>query len=361
MIYWSLEVSMVSGAILEYPESLKEGTKDYNTILVLCDLPGKQTSIATKVGRHVINNNLQNPKITLDKSNVGSLTPGDKVSIRDFKPPIAKQVLLAIDTKYYLPDGDWGNKIVNPAVKGQIVDVGQNIDFMYGNQKPMFVTGQIKSTIPKAPALVDDQTIFLVEKLPRDVLARLKVESEQHSETRAFEYFKLIEEEKFDTLSDIRNNSVNKIEKTFNFAQVEPESVYKSFKQTLQAMSHSFYVDQFEVVGENYLASILSYPQTKKGMKPDFCIEFKLTATMKQGTCFVSGYSPKTDSMVGVIDDLIKQIRKVSTSLKEVPQVIPDVCSGCQARLNLTFQNAKGVVICEACKTPNQLPFSLRL
>ena len=26
MIYWSLEVSMVSGAILENPESLKEGT-----------------------------------------------------------------------------------------------------------------------------------------------------------------------------------------------------------------------------------------------------------------------------------------------------------------------------------------------
>lgn len=361
MIYWSLEVSMASGAILEYPESLRNDIQDYNTILILCDLPGKKTSIAAKVAKHVINNTLQNPKITLDKSNIGSLTPGDKVLIRNFKPPIARQILLALDTKYYLPDGNWRNTIVNPSVKGQVVDIGQTIDFMYGNMNPMFVSGQIKSTVPKAPALIDEETIFLIEKLPQDVLAKLKIESEQYSENRALEYFKLIEEENFDTLSDIRNNSVNKIEKTFNFTQVDPESIYKSFKQSLQAMSYSFFLDQFDKVGENQLASVLSIPKIKKGLKPEFCVEFKLTAKMKQGTCFITGYSSKLDKISGIIDDLIKQIKKVSSSLKEVPQIIQDNCSGCGHRLKLTTQNSKGVVICEACNTPNQLPFSLRV
>ncbi len=361
MIYWTLESSMVSGAILEYPELLKDTVKDYKFILILGQIPGYRNSLVTKVARHIINNNLQNPKITIDKSNFGSMMAGDKVIIKEFKPPVAKQILLALDTKYFLAEGNWGNKIVNSAVNGQILDIGQNIDFMYGDIKPMFVTGQIKATIPKAPALVDNQTNFIVEKLPRDILTKLKIEADKNSEKRAKEYFKQIEEENFDTISNIRNNTAEKIEKTFNFTQNDPKSIYKSVKQSLERLSHSFYIDQFENLGENFLGSILSIPITKKGVNPDYCIEFKLSGTMMQGTCLITGYSSKFELISKILDDLIKHLNKVSNSLKEAPQSIPDICQACGSRLNLTKQNEKGIVLCEICKSPNLLPYRLRM
>ena len=361
MIYWTVEPSIISGAILEYPDSIKTMVEKYSTILVLSNLPGKHNSIAVKVGKHIVNNSINNPKIQLDKSILGPLVAGDKVIIREFNPPIAKEVLLSINTKYFLADGNWGSTIVNPAVLGQILDIGQNIDFMYGTEKPMFVSGQIKATVPKAPALVNKQTIFIVEKMSKDVLTKLKIESEKHAETRAKEYFDLIEEENFDTLTAIRNNTANKIEKTFNFSQIDPQSIYQSFKQSLERMSNTFILDTFEIVGDNNLASILSIPKTKKGTQPEYSIEFKLSSTLKQGTCLISGYSSKPDLINPLIAELEKNLRKMSTSLKEIPQAIPDICGGCNAKLNLTKQNAKGIVVCEVCKSPNQLPFALRL
>ena len=361
MIYWTLEPSIISGAVLEYPDSIEKDVKDYSTILVLSNTTGKKYSIAIKVVKHLKNNALKTPKITIDKSNLGSLVSGDLVIIRPFNPPIAKQVLLAIDVKYYLAEGDWGNKIVNQAVANQIIDVGQNIEFMYGTDKPMFVTGQVKATVPKAPVIVDNQTTFIVEKLSRDVLTKLKIDSDNYSEVRAKEYFDLIEEENFDTLQAIRNQTVNKIEKTFNFSQIDPKSIYQSFKQSLENENHQFIQDHFEIIGDNKLSSILSIPRTKKGTAPEYAIEFKLTATLKQGTCLLSGYSSVENLINPILSKLETQLRKLSISLKEIPQVIPDNCAACGARLNLTKQNEKGLVFCEKCKAPNMLPFALRI
>ena len=163
MIHWVIEPSIISGCELEYPETLSHEAEKYNYVLILSNSPSKYYSIASKVNKKTINNSLKDPKIVIDKTALGPLVKGDKVNLRSYNPPIAKQVLLAINEKYFLVDGNWGSKIVNPAVSGQIVDIGQLIDFMYGSDKPMFVSSQIKATIPKAPVLIDNQTIFIVE------------------------------------------------------------------------------------------------------------------------------------------------------------------------------------------------------
>ena len=89
-------------------------------------------------------------------------------------------------------------------------------------------------------------------------------------------------------------------------------------------------------------------------------MEINLTATLKQGTCLLIGYSANSSLIDSKLSDLVKQLRKLTSSLKEIPQAIPDVCGGCGGRLNLTKQNEKGIVICESCSAPNLLPVALR-
>ena len=256
MITWNIEPALVSGAELEYPEKLKKDINFSSRVLILCDMPGKKYSMAVKINNRKINNSLTKPIIKIDKNNLGSFSSGDTVIIKDFNPPIAKQVILSIDSKidnkYYLAEGNWGNGIVNPALSGQVVDAGQIIEFIYGTNNPIILTGFVKASVPRTPVLIDNQTNFFIEKLPSDAIAKLKIESESRNVIRAEEYIKLMQEEKFDALLAIRNENLNKIEKTFNFSQIEPESVYKTLKNWFESGGFSFFIDNLEKINDNH-------------------------------------------------------------------------------------------------------------
>ena len=365
MLFAIVKPVLMSGAELEYPDFLKIDLNDSQTVLLVSNTPGKKFSTAIKINTSKINNSIKDPVIRIDKSNVGPLLQGDKVLLRPFNPPVAKQVLLVLDSKLDakipLAEGNWGNEIVNPAVLGQIINVGQSIDFIYGSKNPVFLTGLIRASIPKAPALVDNQTNFFIEKLSETDLTKIKIESENRNEERAEELVKLIEEEKFEAIASIRNETFDKLDKTFSFSQVEPESIYKILRNWLEGSSHSFYLDNFDKIKDNSVGTIIAFPKTKSDTKIDYLIEINLSATLKQGSCLISGRSADLHKVETLMSELIKQLRKSTTSLKEIPQAIPDVCAGCGARLNLTKQNAKGVVNCDKCTSPNLLPFALRL
>lgn len=360
MIYWSVEPSIISGAQLEYPAAISQEVETYSTVLLLSNFPGKLNSIAVKIHKHSINNDIKEPRIIIDKSILGSLTFGDKVIIKSFNPPVAKQVIIVIDSSYALVEGDYGNKIVNPAINGQIIDVGQDIEFMYGTNSFKIVTAQVKATFPKAPTIVNENTIFIVEKASRAALAKLRITADSSNGKRAKEYFEQLEEENFEILASIRNDTANKLEKTFTFAQTRPKSIYESFKQILGLKTYKFIQDQIEIIGDNTLASILAIPKTAKGTAPTYSIEFKLSSSLKQGVCLLTGYSASPETINSVLTDIEHQLKKMSIFLKDVPQAIPDTCQGCSNRLNLQEQNEKGVVICSSCRTPNILPFALR-
>jgi hypothetical protein len=362
MEYWTIEPMIFSGAELEYPDSLDlEEIEDYDTVLVISNIPGKKFSIAVRITKRTISKSSHNPIIKIDKSIIGPFAKGDKVLLKKFIPPIAKLVLLVINSKFYLAEGNWGNNIVNKAISNHILDIGQSIDFMYGTEKPMLVSGIVKATVPKAPALVDEKTNFIIEKYSQDKITTLQIEADSYKEKRAIEYLELIDEEFFDFLTAIRSESVNKIEKTFNFSQINPKNVYSTFKQTLASDSYSFLYDTFEQIEDTVLASLLASPRVKKGEKPPYIIEFKLSGKVQQGMCLIIGYSKKMNLIDSLISNLEKQLKKISLTFKEIPQAIPDTCGGCNARLNLIEQNFKGIIICHSCKTPNLLPYTLRV
>lgn len=365
MIYWTVEPALISGAELEYPKKLDHEVKKFDRVLVLCDQPGKKYSLAIKINSVKINNSIDTPIIKLDKNNLGSLNAGDKVFIKEFNPPFAKQVLLCLDSKldskYIITEGNWGNEIVNPAVLNQVLDAGQSIEFVYGNDKPIILTGYIKASVPRTPVLIDSRTKFFIEKLSSDVIAKLKIESEEYNVTRAQEFIKLIKDEQFDALLTIRNKSNTKVEKTFNFSQIEPESVYKTLKNWFESASYKIFIDNLEKIKDNSIGTLIAFPKTKKDEEPDYILEINLSATLKQGTCLLIGYSENTNQIETQLSDLAKILKKLTTSLKEIPQAIPDICGGCGGRLNLTKQNNKGIVICDSCSSPNLLPVSLRV
>lgn len=365
MIYWTVEPTLISGAELEYPKNFDYEIKKFDRILILCDQPGKKYSLALKVNSLKMNSSLDKPIIKIDKNNLGSLNAGDKVVIKEFNPPIAKQVVLyldsKIDSKYILAEGNWGNEIVNPAVLHQVLDAGQSVEFVFGNTKPMLLTGYIKASVPRMPVLIDSQTIFYIEKKSSDIITKLKIESEEYNVSRAQEYINLIKDEQFDALLTIRNNSNNKVEKTFNFSQIEPESVYKTLKNWFKSGSYKIFIDNLEIIKDNSIGTLIAFPKPKKDVQLDYILEINLSATLKQGTCLLIGYSENTSQLETKLIELTKLLRKLTTSLKEIPQAIPDVCGGCGARLDLTKQNNKGIVMCDSCASPNLLPYSLRL
>lgn len=361
MIFWNVEPSLVSGAELEYPATLVPDTKSSDTVLIISNLPEKTFSLIVKIHKQSISNSLKFPVIKLDKDNVGPLVKGDKVMLTKFNPPLAKQVLVLIDTKYPLVEGNYGSKIINQAINGEIVDIGQQINFMYGQEKPIFISGFIKATIPKAPSLVGSETIFIVEKIVQEQLMKLKIAAEISNEKRAKDYLQSIKDEKFSALSSIRNNSYSKLERTFYFSQVNPQTLYKVLIKLLESSFHSFIVNNSDTVDESFLASLLAFPKTDKGSDPKYLVECILTAKNNEGACFIIGYSNNNSSAEQIVISLEKQLKTVSNTLQEVPRVVSDLCGGCNAKLNLLKQNEKGIVYCSSCKSPNILPYALRL
>lgn len=349
----------ISGAILRYPPSQADrvsGMQDHQFTMVICDSPAKRYSLCTKLTL-AQDEGLSTPVLQVDKNITGPLTKGDNVTIRRYDPPSATQVTIVISNRLFLVEGNWGTKIVNPATLGQVMDVGGLVEFMYGSEKPMFVEAVIKSTVPKAPAVVTASTTFVVEKMDMSGIANLQVEADRQKEVRANAYIEQLRNEVFDLNTMIRNQSADEYRKTFKFANVYPKNIYVGIRQALGTFKLLTEVSD-EFPDESFVGTLVGVPRSSK--KPDRMVEFQVRGKMMGGEVSLSIFTMERGKAQSMSGEWEKLVRGLEISMKETPQAIPDVCMGCNARLDITSQNENGIVFCDVCNTPNQLPIALR-
>ncbi|MHA2363902.1 MAG: hypothetical protein ACXAC7_08080 [Candidatus Hodarchaeales archaeon] len=344
-----------TGAVLRVPTTFAPIEPKFT--MVICSSPAKLYSFCVQVTKKEEDSSLDKPIIQVDKNLVGPLQTGEEILLLEYnKPPLAKQVTMVISDRYRMPEGNWGNSIVNPAMLNHVMDLGSPVEFMYGTQQPTLIQAIVKSTVPKAPAQVDENTIFFVEKLDKGEIGTIQAEADKQKEDRAQAYIEQLKTKTFDFISSIRNESADKFEKTFHF-NAAPKSIYTGIKQAL-GLFQIITDDLTEMEDGSFIGTLVAIPKTT--IQPGHLFEFQIRGKMMQGNVSFWGFSLKIGDALAVSRDWEKRIRGLTQSMKEVPQAIVDVCQACDTRLDVSQQNEKGLVKCTSCNSFNQLPISLR-
>lgn len=349
----------MTGAEIRYPPELKSKlnlSQNIKYAMLICDLPSKVYSLCVQINQQIQDSKLNQALIKIDEHLLGPLVKEDQVLLLNYQPPVALQVLLGLQNKYHLPEGDWGIKIVNPFLNSHVLDLGTPVDFMYGQQQPMFVEAFVKSTVPKAPVKVNSQTIFIIKKLDNEQIRTFQAENEKLKENRAREYLKRIQNQTFNFISAIRNHNTNIYTKTFNFSNIVPKDIYLGIKQVLTG-TYQLITDETTDLQEGFMAMLVAIP--KDSYPPEQLFEFQVSGKLKQGRIGFWSYSMEEENYL-LRKKWEQIIINLTHSMKEIPQAIIDNCQACNARLPINEQDNKGIIQCKACETYNQLPISLR-
>ena len=313
-------------------------------------------SICLRIDSVLEDQTTKTPYITFNKEKRGNIEPNDEVEIYPFTLPVAKSCLVLLPEKSRVPEGDWGSDIINPSVEGEAFDYGDTMDFMYGTEKPMLLQATLKLSSPQPPVIIGPKTYFSVEKCEMGNITREEAKSHELKSKRAQQYTKLLEEQVFKLVEEIRRNATDKIMETSEFSQTNPQSIFQSIKKIL--FNYKIIADDFLREGDNTNGTIIAIPLAND---PIILIEIRVFSNIKQGNLTVAVYSPKMGEAKKILDTDIKPyLKNVIQGLKETTKILYNLCAGCNGELVLSSQDERGIVKCKLCGALNQLPIDLR-
>ncbi len=342
-------------AIKEWISEFKVG----DTIFLISDLPTKKYSVISKIEAIEF---AEEPKIFLDKRNLGNFGEGDEVYILKYNPAEALEVHINVSNEHaIIAKGDWTSNI-KPSLINKLIDYGQEVAFLipWEGGAPIVTTGIINSTLPNPPVYIGDRTKIFIWKSSNEELSEIKREKLLIQEDRVDILERQIKQKIIKSIREIKQNNYPNKGQKYKFKATNPRQLFKSILNVFKGLDsiEDPIEESFDEKEQDYLASAVFL--TKQKLDSSQLIDIQIMGSGHSGTLIIWVTGENESIISETLENYDSKISQLQQELEQKIEVLSAQCPECGGNLPIKNIDINGIVECVYCNRISKIPKSLR-
>jgi len=339
----------------EWLSDLEEG----DTIFLISNLPTKTYSIISRIETL---NFANEPRIFIDRRNLGNFAENDEVSILKYNAAEALEVYIDISTdNTVISKGNW-TKNIKPSLINKLIDLGQEISYVipWEGGAPLVGTGIVNSTLPNPPVYIGDRTRILIDKVSNEQLSAVKKEKLEIHKDRVTILEEEIQHKTIQLIRQIKHQNFPNKGQKYQFKATNPKQLFASILtvfEGLEAIEEP--IEQvFDDEKQGYLASAVYINETDSG-EPQL-IDVQIISSGNTGNLILWVTGKDYSIISETLDRYNARISKLKQGLEQKAEAISAQCPECGGALPIKEIDVKGIVECIYCNRISKIPKALR-
>jgi len=328
-----------------------------DTIFLISNLPTKTYSMISKIEEISFSDE---PKIFIDKRNLGKFAENDDVSILKYNPAEAIEIYIDISSDYSaISKGDWTANI-KPSLISKLIDLGQEVSFAvpWEGGAPIVGTGIISSTLPNPPVFIGDKTRILIDKVPNEHLSVIKKEKLEFHEDRVSILEEEIQHKTIQLIRQIKHQNFPNKGQKYQFKATNPKQLFASIITVFEGLEiiEAPFEQTFDEESHEYLASAV-YLNRNDNFQ---LIDVQITSSGNSGALILWVTGRDLSIISDTLDRYHKRISQLQKDLEQRVEAITAQCPECGGNLPTKKIDVRGIVECIYCNTTSKIPKALR-
>ena len=328
-------------------------------IFLISDIPTKKFSIISKIDALESNDN---PKICIDKRNLGNFGEGDEVFIVKYNPAEALEVHICISDEYsVITKGDWTANI-KPSLEEKVIDIGQELTFLipWENGAPIIGTGIVNTTLPNTPVFIGERTQIILEKLPIEALSSIKRNKLIEQELRVDILMNQINQNTIQLIREIKNKNYPNIGQKYNFKATNPKQLFRAIMDVFKGLKviEKPFEQFFDEKKQDYLASVVYV--TNNDNNSYQLIDIQITSSGYSGILVIWVTGKNNEDNLKTLQLYDSRISQLKQGLEQKVEILSVQCPECGGNLPFDKIDINGQVTCIYCNNTSKIPKVLR-
>jgi len=339
----------------------KEWLSDYkkgDTIFLISNQPTKKYSIISKIDGLEYD---KEPRIYIDKRNLGNFGEDDKVSILKYNPAEALSVEINISSDFIISKGDWTSNI-KPSLANKLIDLGQEVSFLvpWENSAPLIVSGYVNSTLPNPPVVIGETTQIFIEKYPPEQLNQMQQAKTKYKEARVNILEKQIEMNTIDLIKKIKHQNYPFKGQRYKFKATNPRKLFSSLTKIFEGLDviEEQKEKVFDDKEQDYLASAVFLLKNEPNQMQ--ILDIQISANNNAGTLLLWVTGKNETSILETLNRYDSKISQLKEELEQKVEVLSAQCPECGGGLSIKDIDIEGIVECVFCGKISKIPKALR-
>jgi len=330
-----------------------------DTIFLISNLSTKKYSVISKIEAIKY---AEEPKIIIDKRNLGNFGENDEVFILKYNPAEALEVQIDISTEYsIISKGEWTSNI-KPSLLNKLVDFGQEVSFLipWEGGAPIVGTGIINSTLPNPPVYIGERTRIYMDKVSNEEISAIKREKFKNQEDRVDILEKQIKKKTIQLIQTIRQNNYPNKGQKYQFKATNPKQLFNSVLNIFKGLEliEEPIEQTFDDKEQDYLASAVFLFKQESNLFQ--LIDIQIISTKNTGTLII-WVTGENDTIISeTLKKYDSRISQLKQGLEQKIEVISAQCPECGGYLPIKNIDINGIIECIYCNKISKIPKVLR-
>ncbi|TFF88819.1 MAG: hypothetical protein EU550_00565 [Promethearchaeota archaeon] len=344
--------------VIEGNESRISEFKIGDVIFLISNKPTKVHSIISKIeGKNISND----PKIYIDKRNIGKFAENDEVIILKYNPAEAIRIQICVSEDYsVISKGDWTTNIKS-SVLDKLVDLGDEISFLipWEGSAPIVGTGIVNYTLPNPPVIIGERTRIFLDKKSKEELSQIKMKMMLQQEERVNILEQQMEQDTFNIIKKIKQEEFPSKGQKYKFKATNPQKLFDSLQsifQGLQVIEEPFR-KTYDDEKQDFFASAVFMLRKHDSFQ---LIDLQITSSENSGNVILWVTGENEGEIIETLQHYDERIKELKQGLEERVKILSIKCPECGGDLPIKNMDLEGIIECDYCGKVSRIPKSLR-
>ncbi|MFX1357655.1 MAG: hypothetical protein ACFFA8_10240 [Promethearchaeota archaeon] len=359
MKYYKLVPQLRENCIIQGNENWLSEFKYGDTIFLISNTPAKKFSIISKIDGIEYK---ENPRIFIDKRNLGNFAEHDEVFILKYNPAEAIEIRITLSDEYsIISKGDW-TASVKPSLINKLIDLGQELSFLipWEGGAPIIATGIITYTLPNPPLYIGDKTKILIEKASNEQLTAIRKEKLKEHEERVDILETQIKQKTIEFIKKIKHQNYPFKGQKYQFKATNPNQLFNSVIKVFDGLEIIELPEEKSYHNQNqdYFASAVFLYETKTNNLQ--LVDLQIIANENSGNLIIWVTGNNEEEISETLKRYDLKILQLKQGLEQKVEVISVQCPECGGDLPINNIDLNGMVECIYCNKISKIPKVLR-
>lgn len=358
MKYYKLVPQLRENCVIEGKKSWISEFDVGDVIFLISNKPTKQHSIISRIQGKEIS---KEPKIYVDKRNLGKFAENDEVFILKYNPAEAMKIQLCVSKDLSaISKGDWTSNIKSSVIN-KLVDLGDEISFIipWEGGAPIIGTGIVNYTLPNPPVFIGERTRIFLDKKSKEELSQIKTETMRKQEERVPILEQEMEQNTFTIIKKIKQEEYPSKGEKYKFKATNPEKLFDSLHSLFKGLQivEDPYRQIYDDKSQDFFASAVYLLKKENSVQ---LIDLQVSSSEKSGNVILWVTGKAEGKIIETLQHYNERIKDLKQGLEERVEIMSVKCPECGADLPIRSMDVNGMIECEYCDKISRIPKSLR-